>query len=143
MSKLAGAFVLGLTAWAGCTSSSDNVSQAWYEQAEVVCWRPGCPNCRGAGNVGCRPCLGAGWTRCGRCRSGKVSCGTCKGDGSYKGKPCKSCGGDGRQTCSSCGGDTRIDCDICDSKGRLHCLRPVRVSEPPPGPEDVWPRRGP
>lgn len=128
---------------AGCVSSSDDVSQTWYDHAEVVCYRADCASCRGEGHVRCGPCGGDGWTRCKRCRNGRVSCGTCKGDGSYKGKKCKSCGGDGQQTCSTCGGDTRVDCGVCAAKGRLHCLRPVRVTEPPPGAEDVWPKRGP
>lgn len=133
--------VLVLVLPSGCTSSSDDVAQDWYDHAEVVCYRPACASCAGAGHVACRPCGGDGWTPCSRCKKGKVRCGTCKGDGSYKGKKCKSCGGDGEATCSTCGGDVRVDCGVCEAKGRLHCLRPVQVSEPPPAGEDVWPRR--
>jgi hypothetical protein len=132
-----------LAALAGCVSSSDDVDQSWYEQAEIVCYRPACGRCAGAGHVACGPCGGVGWERCGRCRGGRVRCGTCKGDGSYKGKRCGGCGGDGLQTCSRCGGDSRVECEVCAARGRLHCLRPLRVSEPPPGPDDVWPRKMP
>ena len=134
--------VLVLVLFTGCVSSSSDVDQAWYEAAEIVCYRPGCGRCAGAGHVACGPCAGIGWNRCDRCRAGRVRCGVCKGDGSYKGKACRSCGGDGHQTCSTCGGHQRIECEVCAARGRLHCLRPLRVTEPPPAPEDVWPKKG-
>ena len=126
---------------AGCTTSSlDDAEEAWSDQAEVVCYRPECGRCDGRGHVGCRPCGGDGAVRCTSCRDGRVRCGPCKGDGSLKGKTCKTCGGKGVRACPSCGGDQRIDCSPCSGKGRLHCLRPLPITDPPPAPEDRWPR---
>ncbi len=124
---------------AGCGGAA-RPAEVWYDQAEVVCYRASCGACRGGGHVGCDPCGGDGQVRCGSCRGrGRVRCGTCDGDGQHKDKACKTCGGSGRVSCATCSGDGLEGCGPCGGRGRVHCLRPIRIHEPLPEGEDVWP----
>ena len=124
----------------GCSSTADRAAGVWYDQAEMICYREECKACHGSSHVTCRPCRGQGQMKCNSCKKGIQRCRRCKGDGSYKGKPCKRCDGKGQFVCSSCGGDMLIGCRHCNAKGRIHCLQVMRITEPKPTGEDVWPR---
>jgi hypothetical protein len=139
--RILAAVLLAAAAGGGCAMSVDDYADVWYDHAEVVCYRPACPHCRGSGNVGCGSCGARGWNRCTSCSNGRVRCGSCGGTGQEKNKKCRSCGGSGQTTCGRCGGDTRVSCPTCDGRARLQCVRPIVIREPKPGPEDTWPRR--
>lgn len=87
--------------------------------------RTTCERCRGPGKVDCGTCSGSAKVRCTWCfgfgRSGTGSkrrnCSTCGGDGKVKCSPCES----GKVRCGSCRGDGKVDCSACRGRGRQEC----------------------
>jgi len=123
----------------GCKSTMERAPNTWYPVAEVVCYDPGCPRCRGTSGQACPPCRATGKVKCTRCTDGIVKCDTCKGDGRHNSKTCKVCDGKGKRKCPTCDGTLKMDCGHCEGKARISCFRVLVVSEPPPAGDDAWP----
>lgn len=86
-----------------------------------------CDSCGGDGKKSCSKCSGYGKVKCGTCKSGKIKCHSCAGDGyigskySSIAKVCKTCRGSGKQNCDVCDGTSYRKCTTCDGYGWSRC----------------------
>lgn len=93
-----------------------NLKDKWTSIKREETYIEDCHTCHAEGQVTCTNCTGITGTP-----TGKVSCGSCFGNGK---KNCFGCGGSGRsgdKTCFSCGGSGKSSCSWCLGTGKTTC----------------------
>jgi len=93
-----------------------NLKDKWTSIKKEETYIEDCHTCHAEGKVTCTNCTGITGLP-----TGKVSCGSCFGNGK---KNCFGCGGSGRsndKTCFSCGGSGKSGCSMCFGTGKTTC----------------------